>query len=108
MHSLIHMRLLFVVCLFFIAVSGCASLGDKDDGDLGAKELYDKGKKALNKGDYEMAIQSFEKLESRYPFRVYAQHAKLDIAYAYYKFGEPESAISAADRFEAIFPAVAS
>jgi len=87
-----------------IALSGCAAFGDKDEKDLGAKELYDKGKTALNKEDFELAIKNFEKLESRYPFRIYAQQAKLDIAYAYYKFGEPESAISTADRFIKTYP----
>ena len=87
-----------------IVVSGCAMFSNKEPAELGAKELYDKGKKALNKGDYELAIQHFEKLESRYPFRVYAQQAKLDVAYAYYKFGEPESAISTADRFIKTYP----
>ena len=49
-----------------IVVSGCAMFSNKEPAELGAKELYDKGKKALNKGDYELAIQHFEKLESRY------------------------------------------
>lgn len=71
---------------------------------MDARELYNEGKTALNKGDYELAIEHFEKLESRYPFRVYAQQAKLDIAYAYYKFGEQESAISTADRFIKTYP----
>ena len=41
----------------------------------------------------------YEKLEARFPFGNYATQAQLDIAYAYYKNDEPESALAAADRF---------
>lgn len=98
------MRVTLVICILAILMSGCAAFRDKDPGEMGARELYDKGKAALNSGDYELAIEHFEKLESRFPFRVYAQHAKLDMAYAYYKFGEPESAISTADLFIKTYP----
>jgi len=98
------MRTVIIFCSLALLLPGCASLHDKGPGEMEAKELYDKGKSALNSGDYELAIEDFEKLESRYPFRVYAQQAKLDIAYAYYKFGEPESAISTADLFIKTYP----
>ena len=92
--------------VFFLAIllSGCAAFSKKETDELGARELYNEGKAALDSGDYELAIEHFEKLESRYPFRVYSQHAKLDMAYAYYKFGEPESAISTADLFIKTYP----
>jgi outer membrane protein assembly factor BamD len=43
-------------------------------------------------------------LEARYPFGKYAMQAQLDVAYAYYKQGEPDSAIAAAERFIRINP----
>lgn len=55
-------------------------------------------------GDYERAIKYYEGLESRYPFGRYAMQAQLDVAYAYYKNDEPESAIAAADRFIKLHP----
>jgi len=69
-----------------------------------AEKFYKEAKDALKIGDYQSAIDYLEKLEARYPFGRYAQQAQLEIAYAYYKFDESESAISAADRFIKLHP----
>ncbi len=53
----------------------------------------------MNAGEFGEAVKLFEALEARYPFGRYALQTQLDIAYAYYKFDEMESAIAAADRF---------
>lgn len=94
------MRCLRLIPLFMaLFLLGCASTSDDEEAKLSANELYSRAKAALNSGDYETAINTFEKLEARYPFGKYAQQAQLEIAYAYYKFEEPDSAIAAADRF---------
>lgn len=98
------MRSVLVLCILVIMLGGCSAFREKESGEPGPKQLFDQGKTALDDNDYELAIENFEKLESRYPFRIYAQQAKLDIAYAYYKFGEPESAIATADRFIKTYP----
>ena len=46
----------------------------------------------------------YEILESRYPFGKYAHQAQLNVAYAYYKDSQPESALAAADRFIKLHP----
>ena len=53
---------------------------------------------------YDKAIKYFEKLESRYPYGRFAQQAQIDIAYAYWKSGEPASAIAACERFIKLHP----
>jgi len=85
--------------LLALVMLGCASTDEDELANLSANELYSRAKEALSSGDYETAINTFEKLEARYPFGKYAQQAQLEIAYAYYKFDEPDSAIAAADRF---------
>lgn len=85
--------------LMALVLLGCASTAEDELANLSANELYSRAKTALDAGDYETAINTFEKLEARYPFGKYAQQAQLEIAYAYYKFEEPDSAIAAADRF---------
>ncbi len=89
-----------------IGVSGCATVDEEsfEDADKTAASLYADAKSALNQQDYETAIQKLESLESRFPFGKYAQQAQLDMAYAYYKFEEPESAISSANRFIKLYP----
>lgn len=100
-----YQRLALILTLLLLI--SCAGPEKKDSlaseqGD--ARELYQKGEKQLDKQNYTLAIDSFETLESRYPFGRYAQQAQLDIAYAYYKLGEPDSAIAAADQFIKLNP----
>ncbi|MFP4640325.1 MAG: outer membrane protein assembly factor BamD [Guyparkeria sp.] len=91
--------------------SGCTwfSKGDDDSVDLGdptasAAELYDEAHSAMSRGDYETAIKKYETLEGRYPFGAYTEQAQVEVAYAYYKYDEPDSAIAAADRYIQLHP----
>jgi outer membrane protein assembly factor BamD len=90
----------FLMILLFMA-GGCSLLPEQVDKtkDWSANQLYTAAKESLDDKDYKEAIEYFEKLEARYPFGTYAQQAELEIAYAYYKYDEPDSAISAAQRF---------
>ena len=94
------------VAVVALALAGCGLLPDQIDvtRDWSAQRLYSEAKANLNEGDYQTAIDYYEKLESRYPFGPLAQQAQLDIAYAYYKFDEPESALAAVDRFFRLYP----
>jgi len=98
-------RLLSLLALL-LSLAGCAMFGEKEDKtkDWSAQKLYAEASESLNGGDYEAAIKYLEKLEARYPFGRYALQAQLDIAYAYYKADEPESAIAAANRFIKLNP----
>lgn len=53
---------------------------------------------------FETAVKKLEKLQSRYPYGRYAQQAQMEIAYAYYKQGEPAPALSTLDRFIKQYP----
>ena len=50
-------------------------------------------------GDYPLAIKIYEALMARYPFAAETRQSRLDVIYAYYRAGESESAIDAADTF---------
>jgi outer membrane protein assembly factor BamD len=43
-------------------------------------------------------------LEARYPYGYYAAQSQLDIAYAYYKYDEPDAAVDALERFIRLHP----
>jgi outer membrane protein assembly factor BamD len=101
------MRLTFILLLtLLLAGTGCSLLPEQVDvtKDWSANQLYAAAKEELASHNYEKAIEYFEKLEARFPFGRYAQQAQLEIAYAYYKFEEPDLAISTADRFIKIYP----
>ena len=94
------------LALLAATLAGCAFLSEEQDptADWSAQRFYDTAKGHLDRGDYEQAIEYYEKLEVRYPFGPLAMQAQLDVVYAYYKFDEPASAIAAADRFIKLHP----
>jgi len=103
----LKLNLLVLGCaLLGLGLSACStSPNDQDETkNWSAEKLHREGKSALEATDYEEAIELFETLEARFPFGQYAEQAQLDTAYAYYKFEEPDSAISAADRFIKLHP----
>ena len=84
-----------------LGLGGCGLLPDQVDETEGwsAQRLFEAGKEAAAETNFEKAVEYFEKLKARYPFGRYSQQADLETAYAYYKFGEPDNAIAALDRF---------
>ena len=92
--------------IFAAFLSGCATSVDHDDDTYGmtVAELYQEAKRLLTTGSYATAIQYYEKLESRFPYGSYAERARLEVSYAYYKDNQPETAIIAADRFIKLHP----
>jgi outer membrane protein assembly factor BamD len=90
-----------ILVMLLLMAGGCSLLPEQIDKtkEWSASKLYSEAKESLDDQNYEQAIDYFEKLEARFPFGRYAQQAQLEIAYAYYKYDEPESAIAAADRF---------
>lgn len=103
-----HITWKIFTLVLFILLSACASTEEDDlfgeDADKTAAILYAEAKDALRAADYETAIQRLEALEARFPFGRFAQQAQLDIAYAYYKYDEPDSAVAAAERFIKLYP----
>lgn len=83
---------------FAVALAGACKSGR--DAALGAPEqIYTRAETLLRSGDYRGAIQLYEALDARYPFTEQARQSRLDMIYAYYKAGQAESAIDAADQF---------
>lgn len=72
---------------------------DKGCIDWDAAKFRANAKKAMDAGNWEKAIKIYEALEARFPFGPESAQTQLDIAYAYYKNSDPDSAIAAADRF---------
>lgn len=67
--------------------------------DEDARDIFERAERALNLGNYDYAVSGFEYLTAVYPFSEYAKQAQLDLMYAYYRAGEAESALEAADQF---------
>ncbi|MBT8136681.1 MAG: outer membrane protein assembly factor BamD [Gammaproteobacteria bacterium] len=61
--------------------------------------LYETAKKQIDVGGYDRAVTLLEQLEIYFPFSEYTRRGQLDLIYAYYKVGNIESAIDAANEF---------
>ena len=99
-------NLTFVIIILAI-LNGCA-IFDKATIDpykrMTETNLYNEGSIFLNNGDISQAVEVFELLEIRYPFSKYAQQSVLDLAFAYYEFGQKDDAIAECDRFIDLYP----
>ncbi|OQW95496.1 MAG: outer membrane protein assembly factor BamD [Beggiatoa sp. IS2] len=95
-----------ITLLLISCLAGCALFSEEGDETtkLTIDQIYAQAKEAMNDGSYETAIKLYEALEARDPFGKYAQQAQLDIIYAYYKYQEPDSALTAAARFIKLYP----
>lgn len=94
-----------LLILLGIMLTACGAAKEIDvTADWSAERLYRNAKRNLENEDYLTAIEQYETLESRYPFGKFATQAQLDVAYAYYKYDEPEAAVVAIERFIKLNP----
>ncbi len=98
--------LTLLVLAVLLGLGGCGLLPEEKDETAGwsAGRLYSAAKDAQVDGSWETAAKMLEKLEARYPYGRFAQQAQLELAYVYWKSGEPASALAAADRFIKLHP----
>jgi len=95
------------VLVFLVLIQGCAFLETvKVDPyeNMNEESLYAQGSVFLENGDIPSAITVFETLEAKYPFSTYSQQSILDLAYAYYDFGQKDDTIAECDRFIDLYP----
>jgi outer membrane protein assembly factor BamD len=82
-----------------LALSGCKSKNGIEGPMTDPQVVYERAHRALIQGDYPTAIKIYEALMARYPFAAESRQSRLDVIYCYYRAGETESAIDAAETF---------
>jgi outer membrane protein assembly factor BamD len=80
-------------------LTGCKTREGREGPMTDPQVVYQRAKRALSQGDYPFAIRIYEALMARYPFAEESRQSRLDVIYAYYRAGEADSAIDAADTF---------
>jgi outer membrane protein assembly factor BamD len=100
--------LLLLIAAMLLA-SGCARLSgmlkDKDANEgVPAAELYQKGHAKMESGNWTTATTIFKRLVAQYPYGDYTEQAMMETAYAQYKAGRNDEAISTIDRFIRTYP----
>lgn len=99
--------LLSALLVASISLSGCSSISeliDKPDEDKTVAEFYEDATTAFENEQWDTAIEEYEKLKAYFPYGNYAEQSYLELAYAYYKYDEPESAIRELEEFMRLFP----
>jgi outer membrane protein assembly factor BamD len=81
------------------ALTGCKTREGREGPMTDPAVVYQRASRALKQGDYPFAVRVYEALMARYPFAEETRQSRLDVIYAYYKAGESDSAIDAADTF---------
>jgi outer membrane protein assembly factor BamD len=98
------LKLAAIVLVVFVSACGLMPGQIDETTSWSASKLYSEARGEASGGNYEKAVQYFEKLEARYPFGIYAQQAQMEIAYAYYRQGEQALGLAAVDRFIKLHP----
>jgi outer membrane protein assembly factor BamD len=103
-------RLVLLLLVVVFTTSGCTTMkgwfGKKDDANEGVpvEELYEKGHAAMRNGNWNSAQVTFRRLVAQYPYGPYTEQALVETAYAQFKMGNNEEAISSIDRFLRTYP----
>jgi outer membrane protein assembly factor BamD len=100
---------LLLVLLALFTLSGCARLKGmfKDDDEnegVPVEQLYEKGHTSIRNGNWDNAVNNYRRLVAQYPYGAYTEQALVETAYAQYKMGNNEEAISTIDRFIRTYP----
>jgi outer membrane protein assembly factor BamD len=82
-----------------LVLPGCNTREGKEGKMTDPAVVYERAHRAMIQADYPTAIKIYEALMARYPFAAETRQSRLDVIYCYYKAGESESAIDAADTF---------
>ena len=91
------------VALISAVTASCSSNQDKI-AKGSEQDIYNRAQRYLNGSNWDLSIQVLQALEETYPFGVYADHAQLELIYAYFRAGEYEASIASADRFIRLHP----
>lgn len=107
--SLLRPGLAAVLAVALLAGTGCARLGKmfKDDDaneGVAVETLYERGHRSMTNGNWSGAEETFRRLVAQYPYGPYTEQALIETAYAQYKAGRHEDAISSIDRFLRTYP----
>ena len=93
---------LLLLAVALLSLAGCSR--EKVDDSVPAEELYEKAHAALRAKAWPQAIDRYKQLTTRYPFGRHAEQAQLDMAFAQYKAGSSEEAITTLERFIRTYP----
>ncbi|MGY0558050.1 MULTISPECIES: outer membrane protein assembly factor BamD [unclassified Lysobacter] len=98
-------RLFSLMLVVLFVGTGCSMFKKKDAPENApVEQLYEKAHTAMTHGNWSSAATTFRGLIAQYPYGPYTEQAFMETAYAQYKSGAHEEAISSIDRFIRTYP----
>ena len=100
---------LLLLAVLALAGTGCSRMKgmfrDKDANEgVPVEKLYEKGHASVRHGNYADAETTYKRLVAQYPYGPYTEQALMETAYAEFKAGKNDDAISTIDRFLRTYP----
>lgn len=102
-----HLRIAGLMLLIAVTGTGCGKIFKKDKDTVEGQpveEIYDKAHASMRNSNWAQAELNFRKLIAQYPYGPYTEQALMETAYAQYKSGKMEDAVSTIDRFLRTYP----
>ncbi|WP_236898948.1 outer membrane protein assembly factor BamD [Devosia sp. SL43] len=101
---------ILTIALVAVVLAGCSGMNLfgppklKDEAIVPAATLYQKALDDMDRQYFQTAIKALEQLDRQHPRDPLTEKSKLMQVFAYYRSGELEEAVLAADRYLAIYP----
>lgn len=92
------MRILIILLALSI-LAACSSDGKRPRAEETEQQIFEKASQAIDDQNYFLAVETLQKLESRYPFGKYSEQAQLEMIFAQFQAQELEGARATAERF---------
>ena len=99
-------RITALLLVLVFAATGChrGAKGKNADEGMPVETLYEKSHRLMEGGNWSGAETSFRQLIAQYPYGPYTEQAMIESAYAQYKAGKNDDAVSSIDRFIRTYP----
>ena len=99
-------RITALLLVLVFAATGChrGAKGKNADEGMPVETLYEKSHRLMEGGIWSGAETSFRRLIAQYPYGPYTEQAMIESAYAQYKAGKNDDAVSSIDRFIRTYP----
>lgn len=90
---------LAMITVAALGLAACAGNDEIQTEVQSITEAYEEAQTSVRRGNYRRGILIFEAIQARYPFSDLSRQIQLELMYAYYKGGQMEQAVEAADTF---------
>ncbi|MBO9881588.1 outer membrane protein assembly factor BamD [Xanthomonas sp. D-109] len=99
-----HVRFIALLLVTLVVATGCHRQKKNPEEGMPVEQLYQKAHGQMETGNWAGAESSFKRLIAQYPYGNYTEQAMIESAYAQYKAGKHDDAVSTIDRFIRTYP----